>query len=107
MYTTFSLTHEVGTGGRRRKDSGHGDPPGPRPACPSAGWGGSGRTPPSLVWDCTLETTALEEAAERKISPCFFAANINGPVPVVTHKPELRSPHQILRQEHLSMDVSI
>lgn len=77
MYTMFALTHEVGTGGRRHRGSGHGDPPGPRPACPSADWGGSDRTPPSLVWDYTPETTALEEAAERQImevQSCLYFA---------------------------------
>lgn len=62
-----TLTREVGNGGRQHRGSGHGDPPGPRPACPSAGWGGSDRTPLSLVWGYRLETTVLEKAAERKI----------------------------------------
>ena len=67
MYTTmFALTREVGTEGHLHRGSGHGDPPGPRPACPSAGWGGSDRTPLSLVWDYTLETTALGEAELNK-----------------------------------------
>lgn len=57
--TLFALTCEIGTGGRRHRGSGRGDPPGPRPACPPAGWGGSDRTPPSPVWDYKLETTAL------------------------------------------------
>lgn len=62
----LALTREVCTEGHQHRDSGHGDPPDPRPACPSAGWGGSSRTPPSPVWDYTLETTALEEPAERQ-----------------------------------------
>lgn len=68
----FALTHEVGTGGRQHMGSGRGDPPGPRPACPSAGLGGSRRTPPSLVWDYTLETAALEGAAEEKKKSPFL-----------------------------------
>lgn len=61
----FALTREVGIGARRHRGSGHGDPPGPRPACPSVGWGGSDRTHPSPVWGYTLEITALEKATER------------------------------------------
>lgn len=61
----FALTREVGTGGHLHRGSGLGDPPGPRPAYPSTGWGGSDRDHPSPVWGYTLEITALEKAAEK------------------------------------------
>ncbi len=86
MSSLFALTLEVGTGGCQHRDSGHGDPPGPKPACPSVGWGGSNRTLPSLVWDCTLGTTALEVAAERnswKSGSHCTTNNINYAVHVV------------------------
>lgn len=58
---TFIFTHEVDTVGPRHRDSGPGDRPDPRPACPSADWGGSCRTPPSQVWGYTLGTAALRK----------------------------------------------
>lgn len=72
----FALTLEVGIEGSQHTGSGPGAPPGPRPAYPSAGWGGSDRTPPSLVWGYTLEIIALKErkeAAERKVIFIFPA----------------------------------
>lgn len=63
----FGLTHEAGTEGHQHRGSGHGDPPGPRLAYPSAGWGGLDRTPPCPVWGYILETKALMEAAVKKI----------------------------------------
>lgn len=66
MCTIFALTHEVGIGGSRHTGSGHGDPPGPRPAYPLTGWGGLDKTPLSQVWGYTPEITVLEEAAEGK-----------------------------------------
>lgn len=56
----FALTREVGRGCHQHRGSGHGDPLGPMPTCPSVGWGGSGRIPPYLVWGYILETAALE-----------------------------------------------
>lgn len=56
----FALTREVGTACHQHRGSGHGDPPGPTPTCPSAGLGGSSRIPPYLVLGYILETAALE-----------------------------------------------
>lgn len=55
----YFFTHEVDTVGHQHKDSGPGDRPDPRLACPSADWGGSDRTPPFQVWGYTLGTATL------------------------------------------------
>lgn len=61
----FIFTHEVDTVGRRHRGSGPGVRPDPRPAYPSAGWGGSNRTPPSQVWGYTLGTAVLSRNKPR------------------------------------------